>query len=422
LLKGTWDTIKETMPFIFSTKVVEPPTEDIKLSRSNEDESSENDVDTTSVTDEDSDPAENTEEKKEKADNQETSSNSKEQYKEQEEQDYLSFKVYDEAAGPTYNQEIKNSLRIESQRKEILESLTTQFSKTEGRDQIVAFKRLDQVYIVSKHIVGGGVLMSKAVFAENFPNMYDTLATYNDKLGQFIGKNINNIDTKLINTLGDKYDSFKHYTSEIFAEVDKNAPQFVSDGLALFAIAGAGKVVFSTVEAGVVGATKITKKVDLQGSKKSDVLDNAHKNTDLPDSNTRSSILENEPRDKIPGIDKPFRGENFDFPADPKIVKFMNSNKMKSLTDLDGYDCSDVAEKLLKLANGKGKIIEVKPNKPGTLKLFEDAIETKPEFSYHQVYSDAKYVYDPRLSIKPVPKGDWEAMIKKLNPDGVKMK
>ena len=238
------------------------------------DESSENDVDITSVTDEDSDPAENTEEKKKTADNQETSSNSKEQYKEEEEQDHLSFKVYDEAAGPTYNQEIKNSLRIESQRKEILESLTTQFSKTEGRDQIVAFKRLDQVYIVSKHIVGGGVLMSKAVFVENFPNMYDTLATYSDKLGQFIGKNINNIDTKLINTLGDKYDSFKHYTSEIFAEVDKNAPQFVSDGLALFAIAGAGKVVFSTVEAGVVGATKIIKKIDLQGSKKSDVFDN----------------------------------------------------------------------------------------------------------------------------------------------------
>ena len=260
-LKSTWDTIKETMPFIFPTKVIEPTMEDIRLSRSNEDESSENDVDTTSVTDEDSDSAENTEEKKEKADNQETSSNSKEQYKEQEEQDHLSFKVYDEAAGPTYNQEIKNSLRIESQRKEILESLTTQFNKAEERDQIVAFKRLDQVYIVSKHIVGGGVLMSKAVFAENFPNMYDTLATYSDKLGQFIGKNINNIDTKLINTLGDKYDSFKHYTSEIFAEVDKNAPQFVSDGLALFAIAGAGKVVFSTVEAGVVGATKIGSKL-----------------------------------------------------------------------------------------------------------------------------------------------------------------
>ena len=99
----------------------------------------------------------------------------------------------------------------------------------------------------------------------------------------------------------------------------------------------------------------------------------------------------------------------------------MNSKKMKSLTDLDGYDCSDVAENLLRLANGKGKIIEVKPNKPGTLKLFEDAIETKPVFTYHQVYSDSKYVYDPRLSIKPVPKGDWEAMIKKLNPDGVKM-
>jgi len=100
-LKSTWDTIKETMPFIFSSKVIEPePIDPIKLSRSNEDESSENDVDTTSVTDEDSDPTENTEGKKDTAENQETSDNPKEQSKRKEEQDHLSFKVYDEAAGP----------------------------------------------------------------------------------------------------------------------------------------------------------------------------------------------------------------------------------------------------------------------------------------------------------------------------------
>ena len=52
-----------------------------------------------------------------------------------------------------------------------------------------------------------------------------------------------------------------------FAEVDKNAPQIVSDGLVLFTITGAGKVVFSGVEAGLAGAAKLAKKIDLLDSK-----------------------------------------------------------------------------------------------------------------------------------------------------------
>jgi len=35
--------------------------------------------------------------------------------------------------------------------------------------------------------------------------------------------------------------------------------------------------------------------------------------------------------------------------------------------------------------------------------------------SYHQVFTDERYVYDPLLSPEPVPKGDWESMMKRLN-------
>lgn len=33
--------------------------------------------------------------------------------------------------------------------------------------------------------------------------------------------------------------------------------------------------------------------------------------------------------------------------------------------------------------------------------------------------ADGKYVYDPRVSTAPIPKGDWEALIKKNNPGNV---
>jgi hypothetical protein len=71
----------------------------------------------------------------------------------------------------------------------------------------------------------------------------------------------------------------------------------------------------------------------------------------------------------------------------------------------------------LKVANGKGKIIEVLPPKGKLLKIYEFGEEQK--FDYHQVYTDGQYVYDPRLSSDPIPKGDWQIMIRSLNPDAV---
>jgi hypothetical protein len=40
-------------------------------------------------------------------------------------------------------------------------------------------------------------------------------------------------------------------------------------------------------------------------------------------------------------------------------------------------------------------------------------------FRYHEVFTDGKYVYDPRLSNSAVPLGDWKRMIQDLNPGAV---
>lgn len=96
----------------------------------------------------------------------------------------------------------------------------------------------------------------------------------------------------------------------------------------------------------------------------------------------------------------------------------MESPRIKGMTACDGTDCSEIASKLLAAAGGKGKVIEVRPTQRSNLNLYENGNEV-PGQAYHQVYTDGRYVYDPRLSSQPIPKGDWEQHIKGMNPDGV---
>jgi len=119
-----------------------------------------------------------------------------------------------------------------------------------------------------------------------------------------------------------------------------------------------------------------------------------------------------------PGMERPFRPVNPEFPPNTAVVDAMKSPQIKGMTVCQGADCSEIASKLLSAAAGKGKVIEVRPKQPGNLTLFENGAKEPGQF-YHQVYTDGRYVYDPRLSSNPIPKGDWEQHIKGMNPEGV---
>ncbi|MDY4282987.1 hemagglutinin repeat-containing protein [Xanthomonas sp. LF06-19] len=119
-----------------------------------------------------------------------------------------------------------------------------------------------------------------------------------------------------------------------------------------------------------------------------------------------------------PGMNRPFRSVNPDFPPDKSVVDAMGSPSIKNMTACEHVDCSEIADKLFNVAGGKGKVIEVRPRQPGNLTLFENGAEESGQF-YHQVYTDGRYVYDPRLSPNPIPKGDWERHIRGMNPRGV---
>ena len=90
---------------------------------------------------------------------------------------------------------------------------------------------------------------------------------------------------------------------------------------------------------------------------------------------------------------------------------------MNNLNILPGTDCSEIAEVLLDTA-GSGQILVVTGQNGSKLQLPEYG-QTGQDFEYHEVFTDGKYVYDPRLSSKPVPLGNWTSMIRKLNPGAI---
>ena len=72
----------------------------------------------------------------------------------------------------------------------------------------------------------------------------------------------------------------------------------------------------------------------------------------------------------------------------------------------------------LKDVAGNGKVLTVTGQGGSDIQLLEYG-KIDSGFKYHEVFTDGKYVYDPRLSTTPVPLGDWTRMVQKLNPGAV---
>jgi filamentous hemagglutinin len=85
---------------------------------------------------------------------------------------------------------------------------------------------------------------------------------------------------------------------------------------------------------------------------------------------------------------------------------------------IQGTDCSELAADLYRAGGGEGYIIRFDPAKPGGLTLYENgAFSPAGNNFYHEVFTDGRYVFDPRLSTTPVPKGDYMRFMQGLNKD-----
>jgi hypothetical protein len=94
-----------------------------------------------------------------------------------------------------------------------------------------------------------------------------------------------------------------------------------------------------------------------------------------------------------------FRSPNPDYPPNDAVMQAMQRQPINDSC----VDCSEIADNLLKAPGGEGRIVSFKG--PGDTLLVREGNSTV-EYAYHQVYTDGRYAYDPRLSSNAIPWGD----------------
>ncbi|MDK2968626.1 hypothetical protein [Lacrimispora sp.] len=102
--------------------------------------------------------------------------------------------------------------------------------------------------------------------------------------------------------------------------------------------------------------------------------------------------------------------------ANKSVLDSIENYKKFYKESTDSYDCSEIAEDLLNASKGNGKVYEIRSKGSG-LKIEEYG--KKEMFEYHTVYSDGKYVYDPRYSETPIPEKEYFDMVNEMNPEGI---
>jgi hypothetical protein len=89
---------------------------------------------------------------------------------------------------------------------------------------------------------------------------------------------------------------------------------------------------------------------------------------------------------------------------------------MSNMSICSSTDCSEIAGRLQDAA-GMGRILRAEPAAPGTLRVLENGA-VEGDMMYHEAFTDGAYVFDPRMSGAPIPKGDWFKVMRGLNPGG----
>jgi filamentous hemagglutinin len=93
----------------------------------------------------------------------------------------------------------------------------------------------------------------------------------------------------------------------------------------------------------------------------------------------------------------------------------MGSDGMRSAASCQGVDCSTIAKLLFDAAGGEGRVLTITPSAGRALKVLEFG-KVDESYVYHSIYTDSRYVFDPRMAPGPVPKGDWDRLMRGLNP------
>ena len=81
-------------------------------------------------------------------------------------------------------------------------------------------------------------------------------------------------------------------------------------------------------------------------------------------------------------------------------------------------DGSEIAEDFFNASGHKGRIYVIKPKSSSRMHGYDPT----EDWLYHEVYSDGRFIYDPRYRNKPVIIDEYFDMFNALNPDGLIIK
>lgn len=138
----------------------------------------------------------------------------------------------------------------------------------------------------------------------------------------------------------------------------------------------------------------------------------------------------------VPGIDRPFKQPNTQFPPDKDVLALIQTHLLQNMVARNNnVDCSEIAEKLYARASNGTIVYYAEPDfkwpdrescfNPATI-LDKIKIPEKEgnkiitaHYCYHAIFSDGRYIYDPVLSSDAIVKSEYSKLIKSLNPKGL---
>lgn len=119
----------------------------------------------------------------------------------------------------------------------------------------------------------------------------------------------------------------------------------------------------------------------------------------------------------IPELGRSFRAANPTYPPSRDLTQFMNKLPIGN----GCLDCSEITDRLFNRAGRLGSKLRITPRgEIQSLTVPERIQETiqPTQYEHHFVYLHKGYIYDPRLSVKAIPKGDYFQLLKSYNPSG----
>lgn len=109
--------------------------------------------------------------------------------------------------------------------------------------------------------------------------------------------------------------------------------------------------------------------------------------------------------------------EPFDFrspnPAHPPSETLTDA--MRAAPRGSEIDCSDIASFISNRSGGEGRIVHYTTHSGGDIMIPEQGGRIVEQYTFHEVYTDGRYAYDPTLSLDPVPLGDYERALRLTN-------